>query len=153
MHQEDFCQVLGVLPEMKYEQEGGPGFADCFRLVQEWSAEPILDSLNLLKWALFNFLIGNADAHAKNLSFLYGAGSVPRDPRVPVSGLGVKRLSVLERNGLVQRLEDGRWRVPDDLVERMRGLSKERGLHHQVQVRLEAPVRVPVRVPTLERKP
>jgi serine/threonine-protein kinase HipA len=80
LHQEDFCQALGVVPEMKYEQEGGPGFAACFKLVQEWSAEPILDSLNLLRWALFNFLIGNADAHAKNLSFLYRAGTVRLAP-------------------------------------------------------------------------
>ncbi|GFO68477.1 putative kinase Y4mE [Geomonas limicola] len=80
LHQEDFCQALGVLPEMKYEQEGGPGFADCFRLIEVWSAEPTLDALNLLKWALFNFLIGNADAHAKNLSLLYGAGTVRLAP-------------------------------------------------------------------------
>ena len=80
LHQEDFCQALGVLPEMKYEQEGGPGFKRCFDLVGEWSVEPILDSLNLLKWALFNFLVGNADAHAKNLSFLYQAGSVRLAP-------------------------------------------------------------------------
>lgn len=76
LHQEDFCQALGVMPEMKYEQEGGPGFAASFKLVQDWSVEPVLDSLNLLRWALFNFLIGNADAHAKNLSFLYRAGTV-----------------------------------------------------------------------------
>lgn len=74
LHQEDFCQALGVVPEMKYEQEGGPGFEASFKLVEEWSDEPILDSLNLLKWALYNFLIGNADAHAKNLSFLYAEG-------------------------------------------------------------------------------
>ena len=80
LHQEDFCQALGVIPEMKYEQEGGPGFAACFTLVQEWSTEPILDSLSLLRWALFNFLIGNADAHAKNLSFLYRAGTVRLAP-------------------------------------------------------------------------
>jgi len=24
LHQEDFCQALGVVPEMKYENEGGP---------------------------------------------------------------------------------------------------------------------------------
>ena len=65
---------------MEYEQEGGPGFAARFKLVQEWSAEPILDSLKLTRWALFNFLIGNADAHAKNLSFLYSAGTVRLAP-------------------------------------------------------------------------
>ena len=80
LHQEDFCQALGVIPEMKYEQEGGPGFQACFRLVEEWSDEPILDTLSLLKWALFNFLIGNADSHAKNLSFLYAAETVRLAP-------------------------------------------------------------------------
>lgn len=80
LHQEDFCQALGVIPEMKYEQEGGPGFEACFRLVEEWSDEPILDTLSLLKWALFNFLIGNADTHAKNLSFLYAGGTIRLAP-------------------------------------------------------------------------
>ena len=80
LHQEDFCQALGIPPEMKYEVEGGPGFQTCFRLVEEWSDEPILDSLHLLNWALFNFLIGNADAHGKNLSFLYAAGSIRLSP-------------------------------------------------------------------------
>lgn len=80
LHQEDFCQALGVSPELKYEQEGGPGFAQCFRLVEAWSVEPTLDTLSLLRWALFNFLIGNADSHAKNLSFLYHAGSVRLAP-------------------------------------------------------------------------
>jgi serine/threonine-protein kinase HipA len=80
LHQEDFCQALGVIPEMKYEQEGGPGFKSCFRLVEECSDEPILDTLSLLKWALFNFLIGNADAHAKNLSFLYAGGTIRLAP-------------------------------------------------------------------------
>ncbi|WP_224958384.1 type II toxin-antitoxin system HipA family toxin [Geomonas subterranea] len=80
LHQEDFCQALGVPPELKYEKEGGPGFADCFALVGAWSVEPVLDSLNLLRWALFNFLIGNADAHAKNLSFLYLTGGVRLAP-------------------------------------------------------------------------
>jgi hypothetical protein len=54
----------------------------------------------------------------------------------------LKRLSVLERNGLVQKLEAGRWQVPSDLMERMRGLSKERGLRHEVQVRRDAPSRL-----------
>jgi len=50
------------------------------RLVEEWSDEPILDTLSLLYCALFNFLIGNADSHAKNLSFLYAGGTVRLAP-------------------------------------------------------------------------
>jgi serine/threonine-protein kinase HipA len=76
LHQEDFCQALGFPPELKYENEGGPGFSDCFRLVEEWSSEPLLDASNLLNWAIYNFIIGNADAHGKNVSFLYKEGLV-----------------------------------------------------------------------------
>jgi serine/threonine-protein kinase HipA len=80
LHQEDFCQALGIPPEMKYEKEGGPGFKECFRLVEEWSDEPLLDIQNLLNWSLFNFIVGNADAHGKNLSFLYAEGNVRLAP-------------------------------------------------------------------------
>ena len=80
LHQEDFCQALGIPPEMKYEAEGGPGFRDCFKLVELWSDEPIVDSLVLLDWVLFNLLIGNADSHAKNLSLLYAGGTIRLAP-------------------------------------------------------------------------
>lgn len=72
LHQEDFCQALGVGYERKYQQEGGPSFRDCYELVQRVSTNPIVDSENLLKWQIFNFLAGNSDGHAKNLSLIYG---------------------------------------------------------------------------------
>ncbi|MBN1141457.1 MAG: type II toxin-antitoxin system HipA family toxin [Deltaproteobacteria bacterium] len=71
LHQEDFCQALGIPPDQKYEKEGGPGLKACFALVREWSSEPLPDAAALLDWTLFNFLIGNADAHGKNIAFLY----------------------------------------------------------------------------------
>jgi type IV secretory pathway VirD2 relaxase len=64
----------------------------------------------------------------------------------------LKRLRVLKRNGLVQQLEAGRWRVPADLPERMQTLSREKGLKHEVQVRMEPPARVLERGPGLEKK-
>jgi serine/threonine-protein kinase HipA len=80
LHQEDFCQALSIPPEMKYEKEGGPGFSNCFELVEDWSSEPLLDAGNLLNWAIYNFIIGNADAHGKNVSFLYSEGLVRLAP-------------------------------------------------------------------------
>jgi serine/threonine-protein kinase HipA len=73
VHQEDFCQALGVPSERKYAAEGGPGFKECFGLVRRVSARPALDVLNLLDAAIFNLIVGNADAHGKNFSILYGA--------------------------------------------------------------------------------
>jgi serine/threonine-protein kinase HipA len=70
LHQEDFCQALGILPEQKYESEGGPSLERCFALLKEHSIRPAADQRALLGWVIFNVLIGNADAHAKNLSIL-----------------------------------------------------------------------------------
>ena len=73
VHQEDFCQALGVYPERKYASEGGPGFRDCFALLRRVSARPAVDVLKLLDAAILNLVIGNADAHGKNYALLYDA--------------------------------------------------------------------------------
>ncbi len=75
LHQEDFCQALGFGHERKYQEHGGPSFAQCFRLVQEVSGEPALDAQHLLRWQIFNVLAGNSDGHAKNLALLYRPGA------------------------------------------------------------------------------
>lgn len=71
LHQEDFCQAMGLSHELKYQAEGGPGFPECFKMIRKYSANPVKDIQLLLKWVFFNYLIGNMDGHAKNLSFLY----------------------------------------------------------------------------------
>ena len=71
LHQEDFCQALGYGYERKYQEDGGPSFADCYRLVQDISSDPANDLQYLLRWQIFNVLAGNSDGHAKNLSLLY----------------------------------------------------------------------------------
>jgi serine/threonine-protein kinase HipA len=70
LHQEDLCQALGLPPGRKYEQEGGPSFERCFRMIVEHSSEPALDARALIRWIAFNAVVGNADGHAKNLSLL-----------------------------------------------------------------------------------
>jgi len=73
LHQEDFCQVLGVDPKHKYEAQGGPGLADCHRLlsVLDLSAAERIEFWGRIA---FNFLVGNGDAHGKNFSVLYKGG-------------------------------------------------------------------------------
>jgi serine/threonine-protein kinase HipA len=71
LHQEDFCQALGVVPEMKYQNEGGPDLARCFDLLRRVTRPSAPQVLRLLDYVIFNALIGNHDAHAKNLSLLY----------------------------------------------------------------------------------
>lgn len=71
-HQEDFCQALGIVPDQKYQNEGGPSLKRCFALLRELSSAPVIDLQRLLDAVIFNFLIGNHDAHGKNFSLLYG---------------------------------------------------------------------------------
>lgn len=76
LHQEDFCQALGVVPEMKYQNEGGPDLVQCFELVRRITRPSAPHVLRLLDYVVFNALIGNHDAHAKNFSLLY-VGKAP----------------------------------------------------------------------------
>jgi len=71
LHQEDFCQALSVPPELKYEDEGGPGIASSLDLIQHAVNQPAKDRLAFLKMQIFHYLVGNADAHAKNFALLY----------------------------------------------------------------------------------
>lgn len=74
IHQEDFCQALGIVPENKYQAEGGPSLDDCIKLIQRVSSRPAVDYQKLLERSVFNYLIGNNDAHAKNFSLIYSNG-------------------------------------------------------------------------------
>lgn len=73
IHQEDFCQALGVLSSRKYEADGGPGLADCLDLIRRTSVDVLSDQTELLDRVAFNYLVGNDDAHAKNFSVLHPA--------------------------------------------------------------------------------
>jgi serine/threonine-protein kinase HipA len=71
LHQEDFCQALGVATGRKYQSEGGPSLADCFALLRRATAVPAPEILKLLDDIALSFLVGNHDAHGKNYSLLY----------------------------------------------------------------------------------
>lgn len=71
LHQEDFCQALNIAPEMKYQKEGGPSLKKSFELLREVSSAPVIDLARLLDIVIYNYLIGNNDAHGKNFSLLY----------------------------------------------------------------------------------
>lgn len=71
VHTIDACQLLQIAPESKYW--------DCTleRLIEisEKCNAPALTRRTIFKWLVFNFLVGNNDAHLKNLSFfVYAEG-------------------------------------------------------------------------------
>lgn len=75
IHQEDLLQAVGTHPadnrgRVKYQDHGGPGFRDAARLLLDRAADPD-EQVRLLAGAMvFTVLIGNSDAHAKNLSLV-----------------------------------------------------------------------------------
>ena len=71
LHQEDFCQALSVPPELKYEEEGGPGVSTALGLIDRATARPAADRLGFIRMLIFHYLVGNADAHGKNYALLY----------------------------------------------------------------------------------
>lgn len=80
LHQEDFCQALGVPSDIKYQSEGGPTLKDCFDLIRKASSRPVIDLRNFLDAVIFNLIIGNHDAHGKNFSFIYKSGKTSLAP-------------------------------------------------------------------------
>ena len=70
LHQEDFCQLLKCRPEIKYQDQGGPSIVDCTRLMKAIRL-PVSDLISFIDRVVFNFIVGNGDAHGKNFSVLY----------------------------------------------------------------------------------
>jgi serine/threonine-protein kinase HipA len=83
LHQEDFCQAQGIVSEHKYQKEGGPSLKQCFGLLREVSSTPVIDLTRLLEAVIYNYLVGNNDAHGKNFSLLYrGVGTENPETRL-----------------------------------------------------------------------
>ena len=65
--QEDFCQALGCSPQQKYEADGGPGFGDLARILQQ-STQSEQDLNTLLATQILFWMLAASDGHAKNFS-------------------------------------------------------------------------------------
>lgn len=70
IHQEDFCQAKNIISTYKYEKEGGISIKDCYNIIKKTDnfAVNIIEFMNRI---IFNYLIGNYDAHGKNFSVIY----------------------------------------------------------------------------------
>lgn len=69
LHQEDFCQAIGLVPGKKYEPDGGPSLKQIAEILQAAAAPDSVETL--LRAVTLNVLIGNGNAHGKNFSLLH----------------------------------------------------------------------------------
>ncbi len=75
-HVIDGAQLLSLYAGNKYQRSGAKGILDIISLVRSKAPTRI----RLFQWTLFNVLIGNNDAHLKNVSFVvdrYGIALAP----------------------------------------------------------------------------
>ena len=89
-HVIDGCQALGLSSGFKYERPYGSGVD--VRAIRDGASLPKLFALmahtaaparqrqQLLQWVIFQVLIGNTDAHAKNVSFFCGSAGLELSP-------------------------------------------------------------------------
>jgi serine/threonine-protein kinase HipA len=78
LHQEDYCQALGVPPSAKYEANhtgtAGPTLKDMFDVTRR--CLPATDVVRLLDMVVLNVIACNTDAHAKNYAIMIrGSGA------------------------------------------------------------------------------
>ncbi|KQS69415.1 hypothetical protein ASG39_22170 [Rhizobium sp. Leaf371] len=85
IHQEDFAQALGLPPSLKYERNGTEDRrfdAAAINRVLGATNEPTAEKRRFISATLFDLMIGNVDAHAKNFALLYEpTGGVRVAPR------------------------------------------------------------------------
>jgi serine/threonine-protein kinase HipA len=70
LHQVDGCQLLGHGADWKYQRSGGLASIPLLVKVLRGLGVRGIDLLQFQRWVMFNYLIGNSDAHAKNVSVL-----------------------------------------------------------------------------------
>jgi serine/threonine-protein kinase HipA len=136
VHQEDACQALGINIDAnqgrgKYERFGGPSFVQIADLLDRYG-DPTMDHRKLLRIVMFTAIIGNADAHGKNISVLIDTDTghvalAPLYDTVPtVLWPQLRTESAMSVNGSFGSPslmdfagEVGRWGMPSSVAEQV----------------------------------
>lgn len=122
LHQEDFCQALGVSPSQKYTADGGPTTRD----IQERLISTVPHHMNLVLFTymlFYNAIIGAPDAHAKNYSLILGKGTnAALAPMYDVaSGLAYERMRRKARLAMSVGGENRVGRIGPNAIRRYHG--------------------------------
>ncbi len=78
LHQEDMCQAMGIRPQSKYQNQGGPSPKDVAEILWDQATQPRADVLRFADALVFNWLVAGTDAHAKNYSLLLSGHAAAR---------------------------------------------------------------------------
>ena len=123
LHQEDVCQALGRSSDSKYQTEGGPTVLETVELLRNCSSVPAQDLPTFWRALVFNWLIGNCDAHAKNFSLLYDTGAPTLAPLYDL----VSTTAYPELSTRLAMSIDGATQISDVNTKAWEALAKETG--------------------------
>ncbi|WP_087863937.1 HipA domain-containing protein [Comamonas thiooxydans] len=88
-HVIDGCQALNLPPERKYEQDldpckpayrDGASLPQLFQVCTQAGSASNLLKLDLMRWVIFQLIIGNTDSHAKSYAFFLTAEGLAPAP-------------------------------------------------------------------------
>ncbi|MEX2549571.1 MAG: HipA domain-containing protein, partial [Nitriliruptoraceae bacterium] len=141
IHQEDLCQALGVHPESKYQQDGGPSPEDIATLFDRVMPATTAEDarLRFVDALVFNWLVGATDGHAKNFGLLLSGSQVRFAPLYDITSMlpyehdakqlklamkigGEYRFKVISPRSW-EKLADALTISPETLLERARHLA------------------------------
>ena len=155
--QEDFCQVLGLPSEDKYEAQGGPGMAQCLQVLRG-SATAAADVRHFLCAQLAFWLLAATDGHAKNFSlFLLPGGRYRMTPMYdvisawPIIGAGANRVAWQEAKlAMAVRSKNTHYQLARIQTRHWEGLAQRSGVDGTWQAMQALVARVPAAIAAVQ---
>lgn len=142
--QEDFCQVLGISPDRKYESDGGPGIQASLHILQGSQSADLDRTLFVMTQFAF-WLLGAIDGHAKNFSIrLHAQDKYEMTPLYdvlsawPIIGSGLNRLPVQNaRMAMALRSKNTHYRISEIHTRHWKALAKDCGVPNVWQLMID----------------
>jgi serine/threonine-protein kinase HipA len=137
LHAIDGCQLLGFDPRFKYEAGRVERLADMAAACRS----PAVARARLFDWLVFNVLVGNTDAHLKNLSFLVSNEGIRMAPFYDLLSTAVYDTRAFDRDA---------W--PNQTPLAWPILDRRKLVDIDRDVMVEAAAIIGLRAPTAERR-
>lgn len=134
--QEDFCQATKTPATCKYQDAGGPDITECFGIISKHSIDRINDTTQMLKWIAFNVVVGNNDAHAKNISLLHTPEGIRLAPFYDI--LSTQAYPVV-MDSLAMRINN-KQKINDLNADDFKQMAKSLSISHKIVGKINAEV-------------
>lgn len=95
LHIIDACQLLGLDRSFKYSQ----GSMESLAALANACRSPAVARTRLFSWLVFNVLVGNTDAHLKNLSFMVSHDGIQLAPHYDLLSTACYETRAFDKNG------------------------------------------------------